>query len=235
MDCLQPPLSEEPPGQWNCPMCPLPSPQQVVEEEQPQEPEPPIEQQPRPPSPEIPIDPALREASVASSSRSVSRASDPKKARKGKAKAATPVDSEPEVAELKVGRSPSTPKRPSKSRSRWKGKAPMKELPEVIEEVDEAVDAEVDEAESSRPFKKMRLRLGSPAPPPSPPKVTPVIRLRLPPRGKGKEREEEPEDVKKGMFDDLLSPEDRDVSQTTIKEFDKQRFERSRISGDVSF
>ena len=31
------------------------------------------------------------------------------------------------------------------------------------------------------------------------------------------------------------SPEDRDVSQTTVKELDKQRYERSRITLDVRF
>lgn len=241
MECLQPPLTEEPPGQWNCPRCPILQTEQLLEQEEQHQPtEPLVEHTPPPLSPEIPIDPALREASVASSSRSVPRASNPKKNRKGKAKAATPVDSDPENAEPRAVRSPSTPRRSSKSRARWKGKTPMKELPEVIEEVEEGDEdaegeVEVEEPEPTRPTKRMRLRLGSPVPPPSsPPKSAPIIRLRLPARGKGKEREDEPEDVKKGMFDEFLSPEDRDISHTTIKESDKQRYDRSRISGEVS-
>ena len=35
------------------------------------------------------------------------------------------------------------------------------------------------------------------------------------------------------MFDEFLSPQDRDVSQTTITEIDKQWMERSRVAAEV--
>jgi len=62
-----------------------------------------------------------------------------------------------------------------------------------------------------------------------------VVRLRLPALGKGKEREESSdEEPAKGLFDDILTPEDRDTSRTTIIQADKLRFERSRQGAEVS-
>ncbi|EGN99105.1 hypothetical protein SERLA73DRAFT_160636 [Serpula lacrymans var. lacrymans S7.3] len=74
-----------------------------------------------------------------------------------------------------------------------------------------------------RPIKRMRIRVHSPAPPL-------VVRLRIPPKGKGKEREDDEE--RKNIFDDFLSPNERDTSKTTIEAYDKQRFEKSRLSAE---
>ena len=52
-------------------------------------------------------------------------------------------------------------------------------------------------------------------------------------KGKGKEREQEADEAQKGMFDDLLSREDRDTTLTAITEADKLRIEKSRISVEV--
>ncbi|KAL4268783.1 MYST (SAS/MOZ) family protein [Pleurotus pulmonarius] len=61
----------------------------------------------------------------------------------------------------------------------------------------------------------------------SPDRPLPRIRLRLPAqKWKGKERE--PPESPKGMFNDILPPEDRDTTKTTITAWDKQQFERSR-------
>lgn len=76
-------------------------------------------------------------------------------------------------------------------------------------------------------IKRPRIRLSSPKP-------LPTLRLKLPARNKGKEREEDPEEAMKGMFDDLLPPEERDVTQTSIHPADKVRFDSSRISVEVS-
>ncbi|KAI0346560.1 hypothetical protein BDW22DRAFT_1303490, partial [Trametopsis cervina] len=76
-------------------------------------------------------------------------------------------------------------------------------------------------------LRRPRIRISSPKPPPPP-----IIRLKLPARGKGKEREEEQEDAK-GMFDDFLADEDRDVAATSISGADKARFEYSRVTAEV--
>jgi hypothetical protein len=61
-----------------------------------------------------------------------------------------------------------------------------------------------------------------------------VVRLRLPVQGKGKEREDSTDDeLSKGLFDDMLTPEDRDTSKTAITQADKLRFERSRQAAEV--
>ena len=60
-----------------------------------------------------------------------------------------------------------------------------------------------------------------------------VVRLRLPAKGKGKGREVD-DGPPKGLFDDILGPEDRDTTKTTVEFGDKQRFERSRVAAEVS-
>lgn len=77
-------------------------------------------------------------------------------------------------------------------------------------------------SEATRPPKRMRLTLRSSAPPL-------VVRLRIPPKGKGKDRDDDPE---KNMFEDLLSPPERDVSKTTIEGTDRARFDRCRLAAD---
>jgi histone acetyltransferase MYST4 len=61
-----------------------------------------------------------------------------------------------------------------------------------------------------------------------------VVRLRLPVQGKGKEKEESSDDeLAKGIFDDILNPDDRDTSRTVITPGDKLKFERSRQAAEV--
>jgi hypothetical protein len=86
----------------------------------------------------------------------------------------------------------------------------------------------------SSPVKRPQLKITPPRPPESPPRRM-VVRLRLPALGKGKEREDSSdEDPPRGLFDDMLTPEDRDTSRTTIIQADKLRFERSRQFAEVS-
>ncbi|KAG0708178.1 hypothetical protein DFH29DRAFT_1065885 [Suillus ampliporus] len=77
------------------------------------------------------------------------------------------------------------------------------------------------EQPTPRPLKRIRLR--SPAAPPL------VVRLRIPPKGKGKEREEDPD---RNIFEDLLSPPDRDMSKTGIADSDRARFDKSCLAAE---
>lgn len=61
----------------------------------------------------------------------------------------------------------------------------------------------------------------------------PKVRLRLPAQ-KGKRRDREDDEAPKGMFDDILTQDDRDITKTSIRESDKQLFERSRVLAEVS-
>ena len=203
MDCLSPPMEEAPPGDWFCPLCPTPDDPISADLSEP-------EMLASCPS-RVPV----REASVASSSRTGPRLNGSKK---GKERAMVTDESEVETDALV------SPRQSSRRKTRHRGKSPA----ETEQEVEEVV-----QTETPRPPKRPRLRLASPVPPPPPPLKPPTIRLRLPPRGKGKEREQEVEEVQKGMFDDFLPPQDRDVVQTTITEGDKQRMERSRIVTEV--
>ena len=86
---------------------------------------------------------------------------------------------------------------------------------------------------NSSPIRRPQLKITPPRPPESPPRRM-VVRLRLPALGKGKEREESSdEEPTKGLFDDILTPEDRDTSRTTITQADKLRFDRSRQTAEV--
>ncbi|KAJ3525042.1 hypothetical protein NM688_g8463 [Phlebia brevispora] len=204
MDCLTPPIEEVPPEEekWFCPIC-LPA-------GVPMTPQGPPESEffmPHPPQD------TMREASVASSSRDPRPGTRSK--RKGKARAGATDESEDDVQT-----SPSI-RHSTRRKSRHRGKTPTD---------DEREADELAPVEQGRPFKRPRLKLSSPAPPP--PSKPPTIRLRLPPRGKGKEREQEPEEVQKGMFDDFLAAQDRDVTQTSITEIDKQWMERSRMAAE---
>ena len=80
----------------------------------------------------------------------------------------------------------------------------------------------------SQQIKRIRIRRSSP-----PAASLPRVRLRLPAqKGKGKEREEEDE-LKKGIFDDILSPDDRSTAKTSVEASDKLRFEKSRLAAEV--
>lgn len=208
-DCLDPPLEQTPPGDWYCPLC-APSYQGAPQLGPSVEPE----------SPEFfascpPIAGALRESSVASSSRSV-LTNTVRSKRKGKARAILTDESE---AEMDVDSTPG-PSRPHPRRQqRFRGKTPL--------------DERASTASPSQPFslRRPRIRLSSPKPPSPKP---PMIRLKLPARGKGKEREEDP-DESKGMFDDFLPLEDRDMTATSISAVDKMRFDSSRVNAEVGY
>jgi hypothetical protein len=87
--------------------------------------------------------------------------------------------------------------------------------------------------EHSPPIKRPQLKITPPRPPDSPPRRM-VVRLRLPVQGKGKEKEESSdEEPTMGLFDEILTPEDRDTSRTIITQGDKLRFERSRQAAEV--
>lgn len=86
----------------------------------------------------------------------------------------------------------------------------------------------------SSPIKRPQLKITPPRPPESPPRRM-VVRLKLPAQGKGKEREDSSdEEPSKGLFDDILTPEDRDTSRTAIIHNDKLKFDRSRQAAEVS-
>lgn len=78
------------------------------------------------------------------------------------------------------------------------------------------------EQPTPRPLKRIRLR--------SPVAHPLVVRLRIPGKGKGKEREDDPD---RNIFEDLLSPADRDMSKTGIAESDRTRFEKSCVVAEV--
>ncbi|KAI0249151.1 hypothetical protein BJV78DRAFT_718386 [Lactifluus subvellereus] len=88
--------------------------------------------------------------------------------------------------------------------------------------------------EHSSPVKRPHLKITPPRPPESPPRRM-VVRLRLPVQGKGKEKEESSdEEPAKGIFDDILNPDDRDTSRTAITPGDKLKFERSRQATELN-
>lgn len=91
------------------------------------------------------------------------------------------------------------------------------------------LDSDDDEASSPAPPKRPRILVASPVVP----RPRMVVRLRLPAKGKGKGREVD-DGPPKGLFDDILGPEDRDTTKTTVEFGDKQRFERSRVAAEVS-
>jgi hypothetical protein len=85
-----------------------------------------------------------------------------------------------------------------------------------------------DEVPPPQHKKMQRLRGQSPAQVSYPPVK---IRLRIP--GKGKARERQEEEDKRGVFDDILPPGDRDTTKTMVESTDKLRFNKSRIAAEV--
>ncbi|KAI0833251.1 hypothetical protein BC628DRAFT_1308157 [Trametes gibbosa] len=130
-----------------------------------------------------------------------------------------------DVSEVEVDAAHPTPRRKIKPRKSGKGK-------------EAARDGEAEpEAGPSTPLptvRRLRIRVNSPTLQPAE-NETPTIRLRVPVRGKGKARDEgmAQEEVEHGPFDDILSVEDRDIRDTSIKDGDVQRFERSRMRAEV--
>ncbi|KAH9928673.1 uncharacterized protein B0H18DRAFT_1156648 [Fomitopsis serialis] len=221
MDCLQPPLEEAPPGSWYCPLC-----EGALAQEAQFPPQPDVHYPTKvPPAANTPFAPypapllehptklppehiaAYRSSSVASSSRLTDG--------RGHDTAGATDESE---ADANGEATPAASRQKSKKKQRPKGKTPMHDDPD-----DEATP-------STRSHKRPRVRLATPAQPSSPTQKSGTgLRIRLPFRDKGKAREDDSSDGPKGMFDDILSPEDRDMTEMTIIGLDKQRFEKSRV------
>ncbi|KAI0635712.1 hypothetical protein C8Q77DRAFT_1041478, partial [Trametes polyzona] len=207
MSCFNPPFREPPEGRWHCPFCPrvgMPGP--APDEYSPAQ------------SPEFEEIPppfvTARESSVASTSHHIPQSDLPEYPMTTDA---SEVEGEPAMER--------TPRRKSKLKKSRKGKETAREG-----------DGEP-EAGPSTPLptvRRLRIRVNSPALP-SAESETPTIRLRVPARGKGKARDDGAvqEEGERGLFDDILSVEDRDVRDTSIRESDVKRFERSRELAEV--
>lgn len=240
MYCLNPPLAEPPEGAWDCPQCAEakshdtnhdPQPQQDISETE--------------ASPVMLIDPALqtsvepqeetilvdREASVAESSYTTTtrqsqqlsqKARHTLRDRNGKFRSNiidSDDESEMEASNRSTSRSASTRNRPNRVKT-----ARRRQL------------TEEEQASPSRSPKKLKITTPAPRSTPRQPVANKLVRLRLPSKGKGKAREEEEDDEpKKGLFDDVLGPEDRDVMKTTVSSSDKDRFEKARLHSDVRY
>ncbi|KAF8624525.1 hypothetical protein AX15_005836 [Amanita polypyramis BW_CC] len=203
MDCINPPIREAPTGKWHCPQCPPLPEEQFIDA-------------PHNIYGSQQLDVQARESSVASSSRLSMQVDGI--AYKGKGK--TPVvvvssddsDSEEEMDVDVVSTTPRARPRPKKS-SKSKGR--LNKMTSAL------VDGFV---ESPTSPKRTRIRVSSP--------TLPKVRLRLPAQ-KGKRRDRDEDDAPKGIFDDILSPEDRDVTKTSIRESDKQLFERTYVLAEA--
>lgn len=174
-----------------------------------------------------PDTPQPRASSVASSSRSVTRPqkgeskSKAKGKGKGKAKATATDESEEDVdVEIEIEDTPKVVRPRGRPKSIRKSTIPKEA---------QYTDEEPPPSSPPRHPKRARVREQSPVAPP-----LPRVRLRLPShKARGKEREREEEEPK-GFFDDILTPDERDTAKTSITNMDKQRFERSRVSAEVS-
>ena len=225
---MVPPLEEPPDGEWHCPACATNVPQDV---HMPDEQYPPHEEIHQSSSD------AAREASVASTSRSVvdvpvavQRRGRKKVNGKGKARAAPAqvVANDSDAEEAGEVEEPETPMmrprgRPRKSAAKLKTSLPS------------SSDEQEPDQRASSPVRPAKRRRAPPRPREvtPPPAALPRVRLRLPAHragGKGKEREEE---EPHGLFDDILSVDERDTTKTTITNSDKVYFERSRITAEV--
>lgn len=228
---MVPPLAEPPTGRWHCPECPPPHPE--GQSYQPENIQPPGEVQ------QLPTHD--REASVASSSRSALQTSQSElkggaKSRRptlGRGKAKPKVvmaseDDEEDDSDDDAGEGAADENTPIVSRSRARPKSTKKGKARH-EPIDES--SEIEEMPSS-PIKQQQRKRKRPREY-SPPQVhLPRVRLRLPTqKGKGKEREED--EPPHGLFDDILSVDERDTTKTTINKTDKFYFERSRVAAEV--
>jgi hypothetical protein len=149
-----------------------------------------------------------------------------KPGRKGKIKTsrAAPVADPEDVDEDVDVEVDDTPVVTSKVKGRpRKSGARQKALPSPTSEEEEAPNTPV------RAPKRRRPTLIPTTPPPA---TSLRVRLRIPGRGKGKEREDE--EPCHGLFDDILSPEERDTGKTMITNTDKLYFERSRVTAEVN-
>lgn len=201
--CLN--LEEQPSGKWYCPVCPQPNPDPQYLANLP-----PgmflLQEHMQAPA-------TLRESSVASSSRSALH--NQSKARpkgKGKARAISTDEEDSDDGEVGVeelSRSTRGRVRP-KSYKKRQGRIPG---------ASHFSDDEPPVSSPLRHTKRVRVSVPSPVAARRPRRV----RLHV-----GTAEDEEP----KGFFDDILSISDRDTTHTSIVNMDKQRFERSRMSGE---
>ncbi|KAJ7220037.1 hypothetical protein GGX14DRAFT_354739 [Mycena pura] len=83
-----------------------------------------------------------------------------------------------------------------------------------------------EQASPSRSAKRIRIR------PPNPPTLS-SVRLRLPKERETRARRQEDEESPRGLFDEILNPEERDTTKTIITPLDKQKFERSRAFAEA--
>ncbi|KAG8213081.1 hypothetical protein J3R82DRAFT_11475 [Butyriboletus roseoflavus] len=187
MDCLQPPLEEEPPGRWHCPLCP------------------PLDILPPDPDPTL----AQHKAFPPAGLDYLIGKSDPD------GSTSDPLRADPE---MRIQVDDSSTDESSDSDSDETASAPTTCRPESVKKR----PAKRTEVQTPRPVKRMRTKVRSPPPPL-------IVRLRLPPKGKGKEREE---DMEHNIFEDLLPPAERDTSKTSIDNFDRSRFEKSRLAAE---
>lgn len=157
-----------------------------------------------------------RAPSIASSSRSQIKDGS-KSRRKGKSRAIITDESE---EDMDVDPTPG----PSRLSTRRKAR-PRLSSPTMVPSSADPASSPTQTISLRRP----RLRLSSPKPPLPP---LPTLKLKVPARNKGKEREEDT-DESKGMFDEFLAPEDRDVVATSVSGNDKARFEASRVNAEV--
>ena len=208
MSCFDPPFRQPPEGRWHCPECPPVGSEGFLPENIPPQESPEIQEIPQ-------IFPPERGSSVASSSHQ--RLSTPHIQEVPDHVLTTDAS---EVEGDALGR---TPRKSAKGRKSRKGK-----------EVARDGEAEQDPPTTTPmpTIRKLRIRMSSP-PPPAVENETPTFRLRVPPRGKGKAREEGTEETERGLFDEILSVEDRDTRDTAIKDGDIVRFDRSRAAAEV--
>lgn len=221
MRCLQPPLDVAPEGDWFCPECVpppenyYPPPHVVYGTASPHIPYHAPSPMPPPPQTPAPPSPSLRHTSVESShapperpKRQKSRAKISR--RKSKPALAISEDSEEEVDAMV------SPARVQRSSRKGKERARV-----VVEEEEEPA--------APTPARRKRAHVSEKASNASPEKSLPRVRLRL-----GKKRGAEEDDLPhKGLFDDILTEQDRDVSSTNIYASDKVRFDRSLRNAEV--
>jgi len=223
---MDPPLDEPPDGEWHCPECPpvIPGELQMFNGQDFQENGLLVDN---------PID-LTNDTPLASPSRSAvelpsasTRRGKKKAVRKGKgmssrvAPLADPEDVDEDI-EIEVDDTPVVTSkvkgRPRKSGTRQKA------LPSPTSEDEEALNT---------PVRAPKRRRSTLMPSTTPPSTSLRVRLRIPVRGKGKEREED--NPSHGLFDDILSPEERDTGKTIITNPDRLYFERSRVTAEVFF
>lgn len=179
--------------------------------------------------PQEPSAPSVRENSVASTSRSVAEAtpapiSKARRGKKGSAKRKRAVPVPMPATDASDDDAMDVIETPVASGRRARTSRPSAKM--------KASTASSDEEPQMRPArapKRKRPRDSSP-----PPQLSRVrLRVAIPRGGKGKEREVEEDESPRGLFDDILGLQERDVSKTTPASVDKNAFERSRILAEV--